>query len=65
VGEAKFVAVELAARLTNKTGRELGQHFGGISSAAVSIIRRNIRNGEYDVSAIITQLATKIRGRGS
>jgi hypothetical protein len=29
VGEAKFVAVELAARLTNNTGRELGQHYGG------------------------------------
>ena len=59
-GAAKFVAVELACRLTGKTGRAVGAHYGQISSAAVSIIRRNIREGKYDVGPVVKQLQTKI-----
>ena len=61
VGDAKFVAVELACRLCGMTGREVGAHYGGISSAAVSIIRRNIREGKYDVGKVVQRLLTKIR----
>ena len=61
VGDAKFVAVELACRLCGMTGREIGAHYGRISSAAVSIIRRNIREGKYDVGKVVQQLLTKIR----
>jgi len=57
-GAAKFVAVELACRLT---GRAVGAHYAGISSAAVSIIRRNVREGEYDVTQVVQGLLTRIR----
>ncbi len=60
-GAAKFVAVELACRLTGMTGRAVGSHYGGISSAAVSIIRRNVREGKYDVAQVVQRLLTKIR----
>jgi len=60
VGNAKFVAVELACRLCGLTGREVGARYG-ISSAAVSIIRRNIREGKYDVDKVVQRLLTKIR----
>ena len=59
-GAAKFVAVELACRLTGKTGRAVGAHYGQISSAAVSIIRRNIREGKYDVGPVVKRLQKKI-----
>ena len=60
VGEAKFVAVELTCRLCGMTGREVGARYGRISSAAVSIIRRNIREGKYDVGKVIQRLMTEI-----
>jgi len=60
-GIAKFVAVELASRLAGMTGRAVGAHYGGISSAAVSIIRRNVREGKYDVAQVVQTLLTKIR----
>ena len=59
-GAAKFVAVELACRLTGMTGRAVGAHYGGISSAAVSIIRRKIREGNYDLVPVVRQLLAKI-----
>ena len=61
IGNAKFVAVELACRLCGMTGREVGARYGRISSAAVSIIRRNIREGKYDVDKVVQRLLTKIR----
>jgi len=60
-GAAKFVAVELACRLTGMTGRAVGAHYGGISSAAVSVIRRNVREGKYDVAQVVQGLLTTIR----
>jgi hypothetical protein len=59
-GAAKFVAVELACRLTGMTGRAVGAHYGSISSAAVSIIRRNIREGRYDVGSVMKRLEATI-----
>lgn len=46
-GVAKFLAVELACRLTGATQREIGEHYGSITSAAVSTLRREIREGKY------------------
>ena len=46
-GAAKFLAVELACRLIGATQREIGDRYGGITSAAVSTIRRKIRDGKY------------------
>lgn len=45
-GLAKAVAVELAVRWSGKTLRAVGQHYGGISSQAVAMIRQRIRRTE-------------------
>ena len=60
-GMAKYTAVELACRLTGLTQRDVGQHYGNISSAAVSIIRRKIRTGKYPLRAIVERLEQEIR----
>ncbi len=60
VGLAKFVAVELTCRLTGWNQRAVGQRYGGISSAAVSTIRRKIREGRYEVAPVIELLLREI-----
>ena len=42
-GETKTVAVELAARWSGRTKREIGAHYGNISGQAVSMIRQRIK----------------------
>jgi hypothetical protein len=59
-GTAKFAAVELACRLTGLTQRAVGDLHGGISSAAVSIIRRKIRTGEYPLASIVERLQQEL-----
>jgi len=59
-GPAKFVAVDLACRLTGLTQRAIGAHYGGISSAAVSIIRRKIREGRYSVGTSVAGLVAEL-----
>ena len=59
-GEAKFVAVEIACRMTGLTQRAIGAHYGGISSAAVSNIRRRLRQGQYPLSDVVGQLCQRI-----
>jgi len=59
-GPAKAVAVELACRLTELNQRAIGQHYGGITSAAVSIIRRKIREGRRDTTDAINQLLDQV-----
>jgi hypothetical protein len=59
VGAAKFVAVELACRLTGMTQRAIGAHYGGITSGGVSNIRRRIREGDYPLSDVAEQLVRK------
>jgi REP element-mobilizing transposase RayT len=60
VGLAKFVAVELTCRLAEWNQRAVGQRYGGISSAAVSTIRRKIREGHYEVAPVIESLLREI-----
>lgn len=43
VGEAKLVAVELAARRSGKTLRAIGEYYGGITGQAVAMIRQRVR----------------------
>ena len=43
VGEAKAVAVELAARWCEMTHRDIGAHYGGISGQAVYMIRQRLK----------------------
>ncbi len=61
-GVAKFLAVELACRLTGATQRDIGEHYGGITSAAVSTIRRKIRAGNYPIGELVDQMARKLSG---
>jgi len=42
-GLAKAVALDLACRLTDLNQREIGQHYGGITSMAVSMARRRLQ----------------------
>jgi REP element-mobilizing transposase RayT len=57
---AKFVAVEVACRLSGLTQRAIGAHYGGITSAAVSIIRRKIREGRYRVAKAAAELVAEV-----
>ena len=57
-GAAKFIAMTLACGLTGMTGRGAGVHYGGIRSAAVCIIRRNVREGKHDVAQVLQRLPT-------
>ena len=59
-GPAKFLAVELACRLTGWTQREIGAHYGPITSAAVSTIRRKIRESQYPLADQVAKLLRKI-----
>jgi hypothetical protein len=59
-GLAKFVAVELACRLTGLTQRDVGQRYGNVTCAAVSIIRRKICSGLYPLSAVVERLQQNI-----
>ena len=60
VGEAKVVAVELACRLAGVTGREIGAHYGGISSAAVSVTHRKVREGKHAVGQTVQMLSARL-----
>ena len=64
-GEAKVMAVELAARVSGLTQREIGQHYGGISSSAVAMIRRAVRSGSAEQQARITKLLGTLRPTAS
>ena len=57
---AKFVAVELACGLTGMTQRSIGEHYGGITSAAVSNIRRRLREGQYPYRETVEQLRRRL-----
>ena len=62
-GMAKPAAVELACRLSGLTGRAIGEHYGRISSAAVSTIHRKVRDGSYDLLPTVDALAARLGGR--
>jgi hypothetical protein len=59
-GPAKAAAVELSCRLTGLTGRVIGAHYGGISSAAVSTIRRKVRDGGHEACEAIESLLSRL-----
>jgi hypothetical protein len=56
-GAAKFMAVELACRLTGMTRRAIGADYGGITSGGVSNIRRRIRERECPLAEVTEQLS--------
>lgn len=55
-GEAKMVAMEVAVRKTGKSMREIGAHYGGMTSAAVSMSRRKIREGGENLRTRIAKI---------
>jgi putative transposase len=63
-GPGKGVAVELAARLSGKTQREIGTHYGRVSAQAVAMVRRNIRQGGDRLGAIVDDLEKALRSSG-
>ncbi len=59
-GLAKLLAVELACRLTGQTQRAIGEHYGGITSAAVSTIRRKICDGQYPLAELAQKMLREL-----
>ena len=64
VGAAKIVAVELACRLTELSQRAIGEHDGGIGSAAVSTIHRKCPQWPACRGKAAGRRAAKIRFSG-
>jgi hypothetical protein len=62
-GMAKVAAVELACRLTGLTQRAIGLHYGGITSAAVSTIRRKVREEGYETRPSIEAILPRLMGK--
>jgi putative transposase len=59
-GEAKVMALELAARLSGRTQRAIGRYYGGISSSAVAMMRQKIRKGGSGLQARAEVLQEKL-----
>jgi hypothetical protein len=62
-GTAKAVAVELAYRLADLSGRAIGEHYS-IGSGAVSAIHRKVEKDWHDVLSVVNSLAARIQGKG-
>ncbi len=56
-GPAKMVAIELACRLTTLNQRQIGGHFGGITSMAVCMARRRLEAADRPALAAAETLA--------
>jgi len=59
-GEAKRIALELACRLTGWTQRAIGAYYGGISSGAVCMVRRKIREHAGAPAKTVERLQKKL-----
>jgi chromosomal replication initiation ATPase DnaA len=59
VGEAKMAGIELACRLSGMSQREIGEHYGGMSSQAVSKSRKRAKL--MIPPDTVTRLAKRIR----
>ena len=57
--EAKMAAVEISVRLSGLTQREIGQHYGRISSSAVAMIRAKVRKGGRAMQERIARLTNE------
>lgn len=62
-GEAKRVAMELAVRKTGKSMREIGAHYGGMTSAAISTNHRKIKEGGEDLRLRIAKIEKMLKKR--
>jgi len=59
-GAAKAVAVELAYRLADLSGRAIGEHYC-IGSGAVNAIHRKVENNWHDVLPTVNSLAVQLQ----
>ncbi len=55
-GLGKAVAMELAARLSGQTQREIGAHYGGVSGQAIAMTRKKLRSGRGRLATMINKL---------
>jgi len=61
-GAASAVAVELACRLAELSGRAIGAHYG-LGSAAVSAIHRKVPQDWRDVLPVVNALGLRLQGK--
>ena len=61
-GTAKAVAVELACRLADRSGRAIGEHYC-LGSGAVSAIHRKVQNDWHNVLPIVNALASRLQSK--
>ena len=61
-GAAKAVAVELACRLADMSGRKIGEHYC-LGSGAVSAIHRKVQEDWHDVLPVVNSLAKRLQGK--
>jgi len=61
-GTAKAVAVELACRLADMSGRAIGEYYG-LGSAAVSAIHRKVQKDWCNVLPIVNALALRLQDK--
>ena len=59
-GASKAVAVELACRLADTSGRAIGEHYN-LGSGAVSAIHRKVLQDWHDVLPIVDALALRLQ----
>ena len=59
-GAAKQIAIELACRLTGLTQRAIGAYYGGISSGAVCMARRKIRDQAGEAATSVECIQKKV-----
>jgi putative transposase len=56
-GVAKAMAMELACRLTELNQRQIGAHYGGVTSMAVCMARRRFREGAQSAASLRARFA--------
>ena len=61
VGAAKAVAVELARTLTGLNQRQIGAHYGGITSSAVGMNAARLRGKESEPPTQVQEMLAAIK----
>jgi len=60
VGPARWVVMELACRLGGLTQRAVGEHYGQVTCAAVSLTRRKLRDAPRSVTQALNHLLVQL-----
>jgi REP element-mobilizing transposase RayT len=62
-GEAKAFAMELACRFTGLNQRQIGEHYGNVTSMAVCMARRRFREDDHPEKDRLRRLLSKLERR--